>query len=122
MERVVTEADAADRFDNLGVQVLATPVICHWFESAAVLSVSQQLEPGEATVGTAIAFEHLAAVPIGGKVTVEAEVSEVDGRRIRFQVQAWDAHELIANGTHERYVVELSRFLKRVQAKSVTSA
>jgi predicted thioesterase len=122
LERLVTEADTADRFDNEGVMVLATPVICHWLESAAVLAVQEQLEPGEATVGTRVDFEHLAASPVGATVNIEAEVTEVDGRRIRFKVKASDAQELIADGTHERFVVELSRFLKKVQAKRVTPA
>jgi predicted thioesterase len=121
LDRVVTPADTADRFDNVGVQVLATPVICQWFESAAVRAVLAQLEPGEATVGTRIAFEHLAASPVGVEVEVEAEVTEVEGRRIRFKVWARDNRELIAQGTHERFVVELSRFLKRAQAKAVTT-
>jgi predicted thioesterase len=55
VERVVRPEHAADRFENTGVTVLATPVLCHWFESAAVRAIAQQLEPGEASVGTRIA-------------------------------------------------------------------
>jgi predicted thioesterase len=102
--------------------VLATPVLCHWFESAAVLAVVQQLEPGEATVGTRLTIEHLKATPIGMSVRVTARVLAAEGRRLSFEVSAFDDVELIARGTHERFVVDLDRFLAGVQAKAASRA
>src|ERR1700732_5500826 len=52
LEQVVRTEHGADRFQNAGVTVLATPVLCHWFESAAVRAIAEQLESGEASVGT----------------------------------------------------------------------
>ena len=108
----------ADRFQNRGVRVLATPILSYWMESAAVKAIADQLEPGEATVGTRIALEHLSATPVGMRVTVRAEVISVDGRRIAFRTEAHDERELIGRGTHERVVVDLQRFLARVAAKA----
>ena len=118
-ERVVLPEHGADRFQNARVTVLATPVLCHWFESAAVLAIAEQLEPGEASVGTRLSVEHLKATPIGMRVRVTARVVAAEGRRINFEVWAFDTMELIARGTHERVVVDLDRFLARVQAKQV---
>jgi fluoroacetyl-CoA thioesterase len=118
LEQVVGPEHAADRFQNTGVTVLATPVLCHWFESAAVLAIAPQLEPGEASVGTRLTIEHLKATPLGMRVRVESRVVAVEGRRVTFDAQAVDEVELVARGSHERYVVDLARFLAGVEAKS----
>jgi predicted thioesterase len=117
LEQTVRPEHGADRFQNAGVTVLATPVLCHWFESAAVLAIAQQLESGEATVGTRLTIEHLKATPLGMQVRVTARVVAVDGRRVDFEVSAFDDVELVACGTHERVVIDLERFLARVHAK-----
>jgi fluoroacetyl-CoA thioesterase len=118
VEHVVRPEHAAERFENTGVTVLATPVLCHWFESAAVRAIAPQLEPGEASVGTRLTIEHLKATPLGMRVRVESRVVAVDGRRITFEAQAVDDVELVARSTHERFVVDLERFLAGVEAKS----
>jgi predicted thioesterase len=121
LEQVVRPEHGADRFQNAGVTVLATPVLCHWFESAAVRAIARQLESGEATVGTRLRIEHLKATPVGMQVRVTARVVAVDGRRVEFEVSAVDDVEPIARGTHERVVIDLERFLARVQAKRAPS-
>jgi predicted thioesterase len=118
LEQVVGPQHAADRFENTGVTVLATPVLCQWFESAAVRAIAPQLQPGEASVGTRLTIEHLKATPLGMRVHVESRVVAVDERRITFEAQARDEVELVARGTHERFVVGLERFLAGVEAKS----
>ena len=119
LEQMVGPQHAADRFENTGVTVLATPVLCHWFESASVRAIAPQLEPGEASVGTRLTIEHLKATPLGMRVRVESRVVAVSGRRITFAAQAMDEAELVARGTHERFVVDLDRFLAGVEAKRV---
>jgi predicted thioesterase len=83
--------------------------------------VAASLDAGEATVGTRLSIEHLKATPVGMRVRVEARVTSVEGRRIAFQVEAHDQVELVARGAHERYVIDLARFLQSVEAKAVTS-
>ena len=117
LEQTVRPEHSADRFQNAGVTVLATPVLCHWFESAAVGAIAEQLEPGEATVGTRLSIEHLKATPVGMQVRVKARVVAAEGRRLGFEISAFDDVELIARGTHERFVVDLGRFLAGVDAK-----
>jgi fluoroacetyl-CoA thioesterase len=117
LEQVVRTEHGADRFQNAGVTVLATPVLCHWFESAAVRAIAEQLESGEASVGTRVSIEHLKATPVGMQVRVAARVVAVDGRRVDFEISAFDEVELVARGTHERVVIDLERFLAGVQGK-----
>jgi fluoroacetyl-CoA thioesterase len=117
LEHVVRPEHGADRFQNAGVTVLATPVLCHWFESAAVRAIADHLEAGEATVGTRLSVEHLKATPVGMQVRIKARVVAAEGRRVNFEILAFDDVELIARGTHERFVVDLGRFLAGVQSK-----
>ena len=86
-------------------------------ENAALNAVRYYLDPGESAVGTAVNIRHLAATPAGHRVTAEAVVTKVDGRRIEFDVSARDEIEEIGNGTHERMVVDLARLAQRLEAK-----
>lgn len=101
--------------------VLATPVMILVMENAALNAIRGYLEPGESAVGTAVDIQHLAATPVGQRVTADAEVTEVDGRRIVFAVTAHDDTEEIGRGTHERMVVDLLRVEQRLKAKSLRS-
>jgi fluoroacetyl-CoA thioesterase len=86
-------------------------------KNAALNAVRAYLEPGESALGTAVDIRHLAATPVGQYVTGEAEVTEVDGRRLVFAVTARDEVEEIGRGTHERMVVDLRRLTQRLDAK-----
>ena len=100
-----------------GIDVYATPAMIALMEASAVAAIDHRLPPGQASVGTALDVKHLAATPLGQPVRAEAEVLSVDGRRVDFRVRAWDAHELIGEGTHTRFVIDIDRFLKRLQDK-----
>ena len=98
--------------------VLATPIMILAMENAALNAIREYLEPGESAVGTAVDVRHLAATPLGQQVTAEAEVIEVDGRRIVFAVTARDEVEEIGRGTHERMMIDLRRVMQRLEAKA----
>jgi fluoroacetyl-CoA thioesterase len=114
---VVDESMTADRFGNTGVQVLATPMLVSYFELAAHQLAMPALEPGQGTVGSHIDIRHLAATPIGMRVTFRATLTERNGRRLLFRVEADDEHELVGEGTHERFVVDMHRFMERIATK-----
>ena len=100
--------------------VLATPVMILFMENAALNAVKPFIEKGESVVGIGVSLRHLAATPAGSRVTAEAEVTKVDGRRIEFKVSARDETEEIGTGTHDRMVVDIERLTKRLAAKSKT--
>jgi len=115
----VTPAHLANQFkDAMLPPVFATPMMVTAMENAALNAVRDYLDPGESAVGTSINVRHLAATPVGHRVTAEAEVTKVDGRRIEFKVSARDEVEEIGNGTHERMVVDLPRLHQRLAAKA----
>jgi fluoroacetyl-CoA thioesterase len=98
--------------------VFATPMMILAMENAALNAVRPFLEPGESAVGTAVDIRHVAATPVGHRVTAEAEVTKVEGRHIEFRVSARDEIEEIGHGKHERAVVDLRHVSGRLAGKS----
>jgi predicted thioesterase len=117
LSRQVTEEMTATRLGSGGVDVLGTPFMISMMELASWQAVQDHLEPGLTSVGTVVNIRHLAATPVGDIVTARSELVEVDGRRLVFRVEAWDTAARIGEGTHERYIVHLERFLERVAAR-----
>ncbi len=114
----VTEAQTARHLGSGGIDVYATPAMIALMEAAAVAAIDHLLPEGQASVGTAIDIRHLAATPLGEQVRARAEVVAVDGRQITFRVQAWDEHELIGEGSHTRFIIDMARFVQRVRDKA----
>lgn len=116
-EILVGTRDTAPHVGSGKVKVLATPVMVSLMEEAALNAVEGLLPAGHQTVGTRLDITHVAATPVGLRVKAGAEVTRVDGRRITFRVWADDERERIGEGTHERIVIEVSRFDRRAQDK-----
>lgn len=117
IERLVTSEDTAARWGSGLGPVFSTPALVGLMESAAVKALEGSLQAGQTSVGSRIDVRHLAATPVGMKVRAQAELTAVEGRKLTFKVQAWDEAELIGEAEHERFVVDESRFLARVEAK-----
>jgi len=118
LEHTVADADSAAHWGSGLVPVFSTPALVGLMESAAVAALNGALAPGQTTVGTRIDVRHLAATPVGMQVRARAELKSVDGRKLAFTIQAWDAVELIGEADHERFVIDEARFLTRLQTKS----
>src|SRR5258705_12197658 len=100
---VVMPDHLASRFKDITLPpVLATPVMIMVMENAALNAIKPYLGAGESALGTRVDVRHLAATPAGRRVTGEAKVTNVDGRRIEFRIRATDGPEEIGVGTHER--------------------
>lgn len=117
-EIVVGTRDTAHHVGSGKIKVLATPVMVMLLEEAALSAVESFLPSGYQTVGTQLNISHLAATPVGMRVFAHAEVVEVEGRKLIFKVWAEDESERIGEGSHERIIVELERFDKRISLKA----
>src|SRR5438445_12832542 len=116
-ELTVGEAHTAPRIGSGKVHVLATPVMINLFEAAALAAVEHLLPPGHQSLGTVLNVRHIAATPVGMRVTAFATVEKIEGRTVFFRLEARDERDLIGDGTHERVVVNVEKFDARVQAK-----
>jgi fluoroacetyl-CoA thioesterase len=115
--RRVEERHLATEWGSGLARVLATPALVAFCEECARLAVDPLLPKGQQTVGTWISIRHLAATPPELDVRVRAELTVVDGRRLRFKVEAWDSVERVAEAEHERFIIDVARFEERVKAK-----
>ena len=114
---VVSAEHTAPRVGSGAVSVLATPVMINLMEAAALAAVERFLPPGYQSLGTVLNVRHIAATPVGMRVTASATLEKVDGRTLAFRVEARDERELIGDGTHERVVVNVEKFDQRVKRK-----
>ncbi len=115
---LVTGEFAVDFMGHDGARVLATPFLIGYLELAARNAVKDHLDDGLDTVGTHVDVRHLAPTPLGMSVTFHAEVTRVDNRRIVYRIWAEDEDEKVAEGVHERFVVDVGRFGEKVSAKA----
>jgi predicted thioesterase len=114
----VTEADTAARWGSGLVPVYSTPALVGLMEAAAVKALEGALETGKTTVGGHIDVRHLAATPVGMTIRARAELTAIEGRKLVFQVEAWDEVEKIGEALHERFVIDAEKFVAHCQAKS----
>jgi len=121
VELTVEQKDTAEAFGSGGVKVFATPLMIGIMENAALRAVDPLLPEGFATVGTHLDVKHLAATPIGMKANAVAELIEVDGKRLVFKVEAFDEVEKIGEGLHERYIIQMDKFLSKVNKKGIVT-
>ncbi len=114
----VGEQDLATAFGNEGVPVFATPALLSYFESACRQAVKEALPAESLTVGTWAEIKHLAATPSGMKITFKARLTEVERRRLLFEVEAHDEVEKVGEGRHERYYLDAPKFLAKAEEKA----
>ena len=117
IELTVTKDKCAGALGSGELDVFATPAMIALIEETAWKSVAPYLQPEEGTVGTALVVRHLAATPIGLKVVCETELTLVDRRRLVFDAKVYDPFGLVGEGTHERFVIQYEKFMKKANEK-----
>ena len=118
-ETVVTRENTAAAVGSGLVPVFGTPFMIALMENAAVDALAPYMEAGQGSVGTHLDVSHDAATPIGMKVWAEAEVTAVDGKALTFAVTAYDEAGPIGKGTHNRFIIDVERFLAKTEKKKV---
>ncbi|MEE1098370.1 MAG: thioesterase family protein [Alistipes sp.] len=110
----VTMESSAVSMGSGDMAVFATPAMVALMENAAMRAVAPHLEEGMTTVGSEMNTTHIKPSAIGAVVTATAVLTEVDGRRLTFNVGARDGEGLIGEGVHIRYIVNRERFLSKL--------
>jgi fluoroacetyl-CoA thioesterase len=111
---IVVHENTAAAVGAGGVEVFGTPMMIALMENAAWRAVVNSLDEGDVTVGTVVHVRHLAATPLGQQVRASAKLIEIDGRRLVFDVEAYDENRKIGEGQHERFIVNRERFIQRI--------
>ena len=116
-EMIVREEDLVSRTGGVPLDVLSTPRLIQLLESAAVAAIQGFIGPDQISLGTLVKIRHLAATPLGMRVTAHSVLKEVDDRRLLFRIDAHDELEKVAEGEHERILVSRKRFVKKIEKK-----
>lgn len=112
---VVDAGNTASVMGSGDLPVFATPAMVALMENAAMKAVAERLPDGQTTVGAAMHVSHSKPSGLGTAITATAVLSEVDGRKLVFRVEARDAAGIIGEGEHVRYVVDRERFLSKIR-------
>ena len=102
--------------------VFSTPSMTRLVEMTSQELVKPHLKPGQGQVGTVVNIRHLAATPIGKQVRCEAELVAIDRRRLTFKAKVFDDVEQVGEAEHERFVIDLDKYMARLKAKVEGSA
>lgn len=114
---VAEREDTALEVGSGSLLVYATPCMVALMEGAACEAIEEALPAEKTSVGTELNISHISATPVGLEVWAEAEVTEVNGNTITFQVTAFDEKGKIGEGTHKRVIVSTQRFLDKAYDK-----
>ncbi len=115
IKKIVKEENFASVMKSGSLDVLATPALIAWMEEAACECLT--LEEGSTSVGIAMNMSHEAASPLDAEIEIEANVIEVKGRIIQFEIQAYQGDVCIGKATHTRCVVDAEKFIARTYQK-----
>ena len=117
VESTSTEETTALNMKSGSLKVLATPAMMCLMEQAAAELVEKNLPDDLTSVGISINVAHKAPTPIGLIVKAEAIITNIEGRKITFDVKAFDGIDEIGNGTHERFIVNKEKFQAKANSK-----
>jgi fluoroacetyl-CoA thioesterase len=92
-----------------GEGVLSTPSMIGLMERAGIQAVQAHLPDGHTTVGFEVNVKHFGATPKGQKVRARAELMEIDGRKLRFKIEAHDEDKKVGEGTHRRAIIQVAK-------------
>ncbi len=119
---LTAQSETTVSLDNMAItlgsgdlQVFATPAMVALMENAAAKAIAPLLEDGQSSVGTEINVSHIKASGAGAAITATAVVSEVDGRKVTFNIGARDGESLIGEGIHTRFIIDAERFMSKIK-------
>ena len=114
VQLVVEHKDTAAVYGSGALEVFATPAMIALMEKTCLMAVCDKIGEGNTTVGIAVNIKHLKASPVGATIRCDAELTDVDRRRLIFTVKCFDGETLIGEGIHERFVVDSAKFMGKL--------
>jgi predicted thioesterase len=113
----VTEALAARHLAEQGIGVFSTPELVRFVEMCALEGTRPYLQPGQDSVGIGVDLKHLAATPVGMRITARCTLVEIDRRRLSFTFEVHDELDKVGEGRHDRFIVDTEKHQRRIRDK-----
>ena len=113
-EKTVTEKDTAAALGSGGVEVFSTPMMVALIENTCLEAVEDKLPEGYYTVGIHLDVSHIGATKVGKKVWAEVELIDQDRKKLMFKVETFDEDKKIGEGTHERFIIDVEKFINKL--------
>jgi predicted thioesterase len=113
----VTEAQAARHLAEQGIGVFSTPELVRFVEMCALEGTRPFLQPGQDSVGIGVDLKHLAATPVGMRITARCTLVEIDRRRLSFTFEVHDELDKVGEGRHDRFIVDTEKHQRRIRDK-----
>jgi predicted thioesterase len=117
LEMIVTEDQLASKVGSGAADVFATPMMVALMENSAMQCLADFLDEGETSVGIEISVSHTSATPLGMNVYAISTITAVDGRKVDFDIEAFDECGKIGTAKHSRFVVNFEKFMQKTNAK-----
>lgn len=117
LERVVSENDTAAKAASGSVEVLATPVMIAWMEEVSLKLAQKELEEGFTTVGTEVNIKHLKGTLVGKTVKITSVLTEIDRKRLVFNVEVLEDSVVVGSGNHTRFIIDTEKFYEKLRNK-----
>ncbi|WP_074017127.1 thioesterase family protein [Fusobacterium massiliense] len=117
LERVVSENDTAAKAASGSVEVLATPVMIAWMEEVSLKLAQKELEEGFTTVGTEVNIKHLKGTLVGKTVKITSVLTEIDRKRLVFNVEVLEDGVVVGSGNHTRFIIDTEKFYEKLRNK-----
>jgi predicted thioesterase len=113
-KQIVEPKDTAAQYGSGLVEVFATPAMIALMENAALNTVLPYLGEEHNTVGFEVNIRHIKPTPVGMKVECTATLTEIEGKRLVFKLEAKDEEGKIGEGTHVRYIINSKKFMQNL--------
>ncbi|RUA08506.1 MAG: dihydrolipoamide acyltransferase [Fusobacteria bacterium] len=117
LEKVVSPSDTAIVVGSGGLEVFSTPSLIAFMEKTAFLCVEDMLEVGSSTVGISVNTKHLKANLVGDKLNCTATLTEIDGRKLYFEIIVTHNETIIGSSFHERFIINKEKFMDKLKKR-----
>lgn len=111
----VQENATAQQVGSGDLPVLSTPALLAMMENCAKELLSQQLTEQETSVGSSVELKHLGPSPIGAKINVSAVITQQNGKKVTFEIEAYDNQNRIGQASHTRVIVNNEQFMRKMK-------
>jgi predicted thioesterase len=114
LEKIIKSSETAVKMESGGLDVFSTPSLIAFMEKTAFLSVEKYLDKENTTVGISVNAKHLKANLVGDKLSCIATLTEIDGKKLSFEIVVIFEETIVGSCFHDRFIVNREKFINKL--------